>query len=121
MGKINRAKFNQFALDVLGLMENDSRRVPIEFHAEKKGSIPHVFDLKFFLHLRSKKEEIRANDDQVVNVRENPERGRILSPEDTRIGIGDQETNGDQKGAKTSVPGQGRLLESVDCFVETED
>jgi hypothetical protein len=62
-GQANRSKLNQFALNVLALMKNNTRSMSIELHTKQEGRIPHVLDLKFLLHLGSKEERIRANDD----------------------------------------------------------
>jgi hypothetical protein len=93
----------------------------VQFHTEKERSFAKVFDLELFLHLRLKTKGVFANNDEVIDVRKNPEGARGHPPEDARIGDRNREANRYEEGAEATIQGQRSLLEPIDGFAELED
>jgi hypothetical protein len=85
-GKIGDVKFNQLPLNILTLVQSNAGGEPIKLHAKKKGRITHVFNLEFGLHLSTEEEGILPNQDEIVDMGEDPERSWKTTPEHARIG-----------------------------------
>jgi hypothetical protein len=119
--ELNGIKLNQLALDVLGLVEDNTRVDAIKLHAKKKRGVPHVFDLELLLHLRPEEEWIAANDNEIIDVGENPKRRGLLAPEDTGVSDRRGEANGGEEGIQAMVPSQQGLFEAVDGFDQSKN
>ena len=62
--------------------------------------------MKFPLHLDTEAKGVSANNNQIVNVRKDPERTGGGAPEDAGVGNRDGETNFDNESAQLIIAGK---------------
>jgi hypothetical protein len=95
-------------------VEDDTRVGLVQLHAQEKGGITYVLHFELFLHLGSEEERVAPNDNEVFDVRKNPEGGWALTPENTRIRYQRGEANGVEKCTEAAIPSKGGLFKTID-------